>query len=105
SIVAIDRFRGYHGFGREPHDSDRTYVAKLARAADSLADAAGAAAGAMVVRYEDLAEDPAGVLAAILRHLGVAVDPADVDRMVAAADAPTPERESHRTTRDRSASI
>jgi hypothetical protein len=105
SIIAIDRRRGYHGFGREPHDDDRAYVARLARAAESLADAAEAAAGAMVVRYEDLAGDPAGVLGCVLRHLGVAADPGDVEHMVAAADEPTPERESHRTSTDRSASI
>lgn len=105
SIVAIDRRRGYHGFGREPGDDDRAYVARLAVAADSLAEAAGAAAGAMVVRYEDLAADPPGVVGCVLRHLGVTADPGDVERMVAAADEPTPERESHRTSTSRGASI
>ncbi|MGE5689860.1 MAG: sulfotransferase, partial [Pseudomonadota bacterium] len=105
SILAMDRRRGYAGFGRRPDQTDRAYVTAVGETVDLLAAAADDAPGSLIVRYEDLAKDPRAITTEMLRYLELEARPSEVDAMVAAGDAPSAALDRHRTTPDRATSI
>jgi hypothetical protein len=105
SIIAFNRKRGYEAFGRAEAGSDREYVettvANSARRLLRRLRERGEAAH--LVRYEDLIQEPAATLEAMMRFLGL-----DADAEAVAATLKRAESESldeHRTTAAASASV
>ena len=68
SALAADARRGYSGFGREPHMSEEEYVRDVVRrmATDLQRSWEARAAGAHLVRYEDMARRPQETLRSLL---------------------------------------
>jgi sulfotransferase family protein len=98
SVFAFNEKRGTVDFGRDGFDSDADYVRYVGRRARQLLDAANSRRDrAEVVRYEELATDPAGALARLLPYLGVDEDPAIVETMVRGA-FDQPGMDQHRTS-------
>jgi hypothetical protein len=105
SIIAFNRKRGYEAFGRAEAGSDAEYiettVANSARRLLRRLRDRGEAAH--LVRYEDLIQEPAPTLEAMMRFLGL-----DASGKAVAATLGRAESESldeHRTTAKASASI
>ena len=92
SALATDERRGYAGFGRTPEMSPEQYVRDVARrmSTDLQRSFQARAAGAHLVRYEDMAHEPHATLTSLLSFLGVDASGATVDRVLehAAQDVP-----------------
>lgn len=90
SIFAFNRKRGDAGFGRAVAASDVEFVAQIAHAMDTLAEAwCRRGAGAHLVRYESLMLQEAETLEALFGYLGVDNAPETIDAVrlgVAATD-------------------
>jgi hypothetical protein len=93
SALGTDARRGYAGFGKEPGMSDEDYVRDVVHrmATDLRRSWESRAAGAHLVRYEDMARRPAETLADLLSFLGVDAAPATVDTVLALASQDVPD--------------
>jgi Sulfotransferase family len=85
SILAFDRRRGYAGFGRPEGSSDAQYMrgGLQAMVADLLRGWRARKDRAHLVRYEDLVQQPAETLAAMLDYLGIDSSPSTVTDVLA----------------------
>ena len=105
SVLAFNAKRGTVDFGRDRVESDAGYVPFVAQRAQELLDAAKSRRDRVeLVRYEDVAMDPAGTLQRLLRYLGVDDDPAIIQTMVQGA-FDDPAAAEHRTSSSLAASI
>jgi hypothetical protein len=105
SIIAFNRKRGYEAFGRAEAGSDAEYVettvANSARRLLRRLRERGEAAH--LVRYEDLIQEPATSLKAMMRFLGLNASPEEVGATLERAESES--LDAHRTTAKASASI
>jgi Sulfotransferase family len=86
SVFAFNEKRGTVDFGRDGFESDADYVRYVGHRGRELLDAAKSRRDrSELVRYEDLATDPAGTLERLLGYVGIDDDPAIVQTMVRAA--------------------
>ena len=98
SVFAFNEKRGTVDFGRDGFHGDAEYVRFVASRGRELLDAWKSRRDrAELVRYEDLATEPAATLKRILAYLEFGDDPAIVEKMTAAA-FDHPDASSHRTT-------
>jgi hypothetical protein len=98
SVFAFNEKRGTVDFGRDGFQSDADYASYVASRGRELLDAWKSRRDrAELVRYEDLATEPAATLKRILAYLELEDDPAIVKKMTAAA-FDHPDASSHRTT-------
>jgi Sulfotransferase family len=106
SILAFNEKRSHKGFGTDLRTGVE-YVAWLGRAVEALLyNWRTAAAGAQLVRYEDLVRQPRPVLQQLLQHLKLEESDALVDEMIRNAETVEPgAQEQHRTSLDSQASI
>jgi Sulfotransferase family len=87
SIIAMDRQRGYYGFGRQRGEKMQTFIARTAASAALLQDAARDRADtAFVVQYEDLALHQSDTLRSLLAYLGLAREPEIINGMIEGAN-------------------
>jgi sulfotransferase family protein len=106
SMLAFNAKRGYEAFGRQNVSSDADFLEPLRRAAQQLLRAWRVRAErAHLVRYEDLVEQPAGTLAALLRYLELDSSATTVDGLLARAGRPSAQLAEHRTSRDAASSV
>ena len=106
SMLAFNAKRGYAAFGREHVEDDAQFVARLAGDVEALAASWRERQDrALLVRYEELIEDPAATLTRVLEHLELDGTPALVGAIVERADALLEStRLQHRTVQEVSAS-
>ncbi len=117
SILAFDRKRGYSGFGHPEGKSDTDYVRdELASMASDLVQSwRTRGERGHLLRYEDLASEPARVVADLLEYLEVEASQQTVENVLALAAEPAPdlpgtskdasELDAHRTAPDLGSSI
>ncbi len=106
SMQAINRQRGWDGFGREYCSSDSEHVDDVARrwlALYALRQREGARA--IVLRYEDMVTDPAATLRNVFAGLGLDAAPRLIAEIVRRASAPDVLRAGHATTASPFASL
>ncbi|MBK8165793.1 MAG: sulfotransferase [bacterium] len=106
TLAFIDK-RGETGFGRQDVQTDLEYVRHRAAMARPWVLEPWLARGdtAILVRYEELVRDGAGVLARIFAHLGLDGTPGTIADIMACIAAPTDALKSHMTTATPTASI
>jgi hypothetical protein len=104
SIRAFNEQRGFQAFGRGEVNDEVAYVERLGGSARRLVESwRQRGEQALLLRYEDLVQDPAVALARVADHLGL---PATSVEAMAAATAERSDRLStHRTTASPAASI
>jgi hypothetical protein len=106
SIEAFNARRGQLSFGREAGQSMLAYLEATAAGTRLLLRAwQERAAGAHLVRYEDLVREPVATVSAMLGYLGLDHDRHLVQRMVTAAEQPVPGDAEHRTAASPARSI
>jgi sulfotransferase family protein len=98
SILATDRKRGFHGFGRKPDQTDYEYLLQVKRDVGLLVEAWNRSSNRYLVRYEEIVLQPHAVLAPLLSQLGVESSDSLIGRMVEEASKLTPSAGDHRTT-------
>ncbi|HET8565713.1 MAG TPA: sulfotransferase [Solirubrobacterales bacterium] len=105
SVIAFNRKRGYQAFGRADAGSDAEYVeTTVANSARRLLRRRRERGGeAHLVRYEDLIEEPAETLGAIMRYLGLDAGEGAVTAVLERAEEGS--LDEHRTTSKVSESI
>lgn len=106
SVSAFNAKRGFATFGRQDVDSDEEFVKRLAADAEALVSAwHERGERSLLVRYEDLIEDPGAVLERLFDYLGIEASSSTIGSIVDDAHALLEgiSRE-HRTSRDTSAS-
>ena len=83
SIIAFNKKRGYAAFGREAATTDRDFVFLLKRDLERLAEAWRARrAQSLLVRYEDILEDPVCVLEGVFSYIDIDFSRTQVLRIV-----------------------
>lgn len=106
SILAFNAKRGYPAFGREHVNSDEQFLERLALDVEALAqsfDERGERS--LLIRYEELVEDPGDALTDIFDYLGLESSPSSVAAIVERGRALLDTtRADHRTTEKVSAS-
>jgi len=106
SMLAFNEKRGFPSFGRQKVDSDEEMIELFAERCLRLANAwQRRSAAAMLVRYEDLVREPAEVMTAVLRHVGLDDSAATVGELIERADGESEEMDFHRTTKSPGCSI
>lgn len=108
SILAFDRKRGFHGFGRRESEPTEAYVRRLGRFASGLQRHwESRSSRAHLVRYEDLVLRPESVLPDLLRYLELDASPSTVDEAleVARGESEAPRYETHRTSASERGSV
>jgi hypothetical protein len=106
SILAINRKRGYSGFGRANVGSDEEYIKYLRVSARQLLDVVtgeNAKGETLLLRYEDFIHKPAGMLREVLGFLRVDQSEEIMAEML--GPAPAEVLAWHRTSTDAIASI
>ncbi|MBS1886482.1 MAG: sulfotransferase [Actinobacteria bacterium] len=103
SILAFNRKRGYHAFGRELAASDDEYIYSVQRSGEALLDHMRDGRETHLLRYEDLITAPVETLEPLLEFLGL--DPAGAAAMVETAAVSTRAMDHHMTAPSASASI
>jgi hypothetical protein len=106
SILAFNAKRGYAAFGRQNVHSDEEFIARFAGDIEMLAAAwSERRERAHVVRYEELVGRPEVVLEGVFGYLGLETSSAEIEAIIAGADALLDQvRSAHRTTADPAAS-
>jgi LPS sulfotransferase NodH len=106
SIVAFNQKRGFNAFGRESVEDEVDYLQNLSGAAVALLEAwRSRSAESLLVRYEDLVRDPAGVVAEVGTYLDVPSMERECEAIAEAAQQASDQLREHRTTRNVSDSI
>lgn len=106
SAKAFNEKRGFQNFGEEDAGSFMEFAEVLRKKAGFLQRAWRRQKGnALLVRYEDLLEQPSVQLKRVLEYLGLECDDEIVQAMVAAADASSVAMAGHVTARDPTSSI
>ncbi|HET9593720.1 MAG TPA: sulfotransferase domain-containing protein, partial [Solirubrobacterales bacterium] len=105
SVIAFNQKRGYQAFGRADVGSDAEYVeTTVANSAKRLLRRMRERGGeAHLVRYEDLIQEPAETLAAMMGYLGLDAGDDSVAAVLARAEKES--LDEHRTTSKASESI
>lgn len=99
STLAYNAKRGWDGFGRENVDTDEVFARHMRGSGVALRRAfQGRSDRALLVRYEDLIQEPEVTLAAILRYLGLHYDLELVRQMLGAARESSARFHVHRTS-------
>jgi hypothetical protein len=107
SVIAFNRKRGYAAFGRANAGSDVEYVETVISSSAQWLRRRLRERGeaAHLVRYEDLIQEPAPTLEAIMRYLGLEANEETIVATLERAEANSPKVDQHRTTDSISASI
>ena len=103
SVLAFNRKRGHHSFGREIVDTDEQYVDHVLSAAaeDVLRAWRNRGENMHLVRYEDLVSDTATVLGQLFGYLDIDDSGTTIDASLQAQSTAS----GHKTTADASSSI
>lgn len=106
SMLAFNAKRGYAAFGREYASDDHEFLKRLTADVDALASSwVERRDRALVVRYEELVEDPASSLEKVFEYLGLETSRPEVDAIVTDAyELLETTLRQHRTTPEATAS-
>ncbi|PZS15351.1 MAG: hypothetical protein DLM57_12950 [Pseudonocardiales bacterium] len=98
SILEVNRRRGFKAFDAVHAATDAELPGVLQAGVELILATTRTRPGSLVVRYEDLVEQPERILARVLAYLDLADDPARITAMLTAAITPTASMAEHRTT-------
>jgi hypothetical protein len=106
SVLSFNKKRGVLQFGRERVESDEAYVPDLKRStSELLSNLRSRGSDVLLVRYEELLNEPRGVLGGVLDYLGLERSEASVEAMITGASTDTSELKQHRTSSSVEASV